>query len=77
MEKRSNIVLRHKTTGLYFGRMGDRTNKLWLAWRFPDPQYLEVWLDTHSYAPDSPDDYEPVEIMMTIEIKEIVLNEDC
>lgn len=70
MEKRSNIVLRDKKSGLYFGRMGDRTTKLWLAWRFPDAQYLEVWLDAHSYAPDNPDDFEPIEIEMTIKIVE-------
>lgn len=70
MEKRSNIVLRHKETGLYFDRMADHTTKLWSAWRFPDEQYLEVWFQTHSYAPAHPSEYEPVEIELTIAIKE-------
>ncbi|WP_308636145.1 hypothetical protein [Paenibacillus silvisoli] len=70
MEKRTCIVLRHKATGLYFDRMADHSSKLWGAWRFPDAEYLQIWLDTHSYAPEQPGDYEPVEVEMVIKIKE-------
>lgn len=68
MEKRSNIVLRHKATGLYFDRVAEHTSKLWTAWRFPDADYLAIWLETHSYAPEI-SEYEPIEIEMTISIK--------
>lgn len=68
MEKRSNIVLRHKQSGLFFDRMAEHSSKLWTAWRFPDQAYLAIWLETHSYAPEQPDEYEPIEIEMTIKI---------
>lgn len=71
MEKRSCIVLRHKATGLYFDRMADHSSKLWSAWRFPDADYLSIWLDTHSYAPEFPEDYEALEVEMNISIKEV------
>lgn len=74
MEKRSNIVLRHKKTGLYFDRLAEHSSKLWMAWRFPDQDYLAIWLETHGYAPN-PDEYEPIEIVMTISIKGV--NEQC
>lgn len=69
MEKRSNIVLRHKQSGLFFDRMAEHSGKLWTAWRFPDAEYLAVWLETHSYAPNA-DEYEAIEVEMTITIKE-------
>lgn len=69
MEKRSNIVLRHRETGLYFDRLAEHSSKLWMAWRFPDLEYLAIWFDNHGYAPE-PSEYEPVEVEMTITIKE-------
>lgn len=71
METKDSIILRHKETGLYFSRMADHTKQLWSAWRFPDQQYLEVWFENHSYAPD-PDEYEPVSVKLTIEVNEDV-----
>jgi hypothetical protein len=73
MEKRSNLVLRHKQSGLFFDRMADHSSKLWMAWRFPDAEYLQVWFETHGYAPD-PNEYEPIEIELTIAIKEVMRN---
>jgi hypothetical protein len=70
MEKRSAIVLKHKHTGLYYDKMAEHSKNLWTAWRFPDYDYLEIWLETHSYAPEHPGEYEPVEIELTIAIKE-------
>lgn len=70
MERKTRFVLRHRTTGLYYGRMADHTKSLWSAWRFLDEQYIEVWLQTHSYAPAHPEEYEAVPVEMTIEVEE-------
>jgi hypothetical protein len=50
--------------------MAEHSKNLWTAWRFPDYDYLQIWFDTHSYAPEFPEDYEPVEVEMTIQVKE-------
>lgn len=70
MEKRSHIILRHKESGLFYSYMADHTTKLWSAWRFDDAEYLAIWLENHSYAPENPGDYEQLEVVSTISIKE-------
>jgi len=67
METKNNLVLRHKKTGNYFSYMADHTNKLFQAWRFIDEHYLNIWFQTHSYAPD-PDEYEIIPVKLTIEV---------
>jgi len=69
MESKTKLVLRHKSTGLYFSYMADHTKELFHSWRFIDEHYLNLWFQTHSYAPD-PNEYEVLQVRLTIELTE-------
>lgn len=69
MDIKYNFVLRHKETGLYLNYMTKHSPDLWPAWRFLSKEQAEVWLRVAEHAPKFPDQYEPVEVEMTIKIK--------
>lgn len=72
MGKRSAIVLRHIKTGLYYDKMDGLNKDLWQARRFVNVEQLAVWLKISIYRPEDPDEYEPVEVELTIQ--EVVKN---
>lgn len=67
MEKRRAIVLRHKRTGLYYDKMNGHGKELWQARRFINEEQLAAWLEVSIYRPEDPDEYEPVEVELTIQ----------
>ncbi|UVI31186.1 hypothetical protein [Paenibacillus spongiae] len=67
METWTALVLRHKPTGLYYGRDLERTKSLRKAWRWYDEEQLSVWLNASIYVPEQPEQYEPVSIRIAME----------
>jgi hypothetical protein len=67
MEKQNAIVLRHKKTGLYYDRMDGHGKELWQARRFMNEEQLSIWLAVSIYRPDDADEYEPVQVELTIQ----------
>lgn len=67
MEKRSAIVLRHKKTGLYYDKMNGHGKELWQARRFINKEQLAAFSEVSIYRPANPDEYEPVEVELTIQ----------
>lgn len=67
MEKRTALVLRHKRTGLFYDKMNGHNKELWQARRFMNEEQLAVWSEVSIYRPEDPDEYEPVEVELTIQ----------
>ncbi|WP_181438670.1 hypothetical protein [Paenibacillus sambharensis] len=45
----------------------EHKSSLWQAWRWYSEEQLEIWLQVSIYAPEQPDDYEPVTAILTID----------
>lgn len=68
MEVKHRFVLRHKESGQYWDQLTGLTTHLWRSRRFPDREFIEVWLDNSVYAPKNREDFEVVPVQMTIEV---------
>lgn len=67
MESKKRLILKHKTTGYYYGNDATLTKKLWDAWRFYDMDYIMNWLAIAHFAPKDSSQYEIVQVEMQIE----------
>lgn len=63
MEQKTRFVLKHRTTGQYWGS-AEPVRKLWEARRFLNEEQAECFLEVSYYRPDEPELYKiiPVEL---------------
>lgn len=71
MLRKKRLVLRHKRTGYYFsGSELEPTKDIWQARRFYDMEYLVMYLEVANFAPRNPEEYDVLEVELTIQIAE-------
>lgn len=65
LESKIRYVLKNTRTGMYWGN-NTPVKKLFEARRFVDQDQIDAYLRVSIYAPDKPEEYEPVQVQQTI-----------
>ncbi|MVP00384.1 hypothetical protein [Paenibacillus lutrae] len=73
MRSKTRCVIQRKGTDAYLNRRGDGlTGDLFAAIRFPSLEECSEWLLNCIYAPEDTENYECVEVEISIQIKQEV-----
>lgn len=74
MQVKSGYLLRHVGYEMYLSRMANGLTKdLFAAIRFTIKEDAEQWMNG-IYAPEDKEDFEIVEVEITIQVKEVMTN---